>query len=450
MQGSRHPRRTGIFGQITPAQFLVLVYALMLAIGTVVLGTDNATVGEPLRFIDAVFMAASALCVTGLSVVSIGSEFTLFGQLTVAVLIQIGALGVMTMSTLFAMMLGRRIGLRNRLYLQQDLNHDYLSGIVRLVRYVLFLTILVELVGAGLLFAAFYPAMEGTEAAYHAGFHAISAFGNAGFDLFGNSMEGFVGESFVLAVIAALFFLGGLGFPVLFEIMHSPKEPRVSLHTRVVLWSSALLTLAAWVAVLILEFNNGDTLGPLTLGEKLITSLFTAVTPRTAGFNVVNTAALWPPTLLFVMGLMFVGASPSSTGGGIKTTTFAALLFGVWSTVTGKQDVELGHRRIKQEQMVKAWTIAFLAAAWVLMITMALSISERASLVAITFEVVSAFGTVGLSMGVTEDLSSFGRVLLTVTMFVGRLGPMTLALALGQRSRKMGVTRLPEEPIGLG
>ncbi len=448
ISGHSFPRR--VVNQMTPAQFLVLAYGLILALGTAILSNEAAMVHGRLGFVDAFFMATSALCVTGLSVVSLGTEFTVLGQVTVAVLIQIGALGVMTMSTLFAILLGRRIGLRNRMFLQEDLNQNYLAGVVRLVRYVLFLTITVESIGALLLFIALVPSMPVGQAAYNAVFHAISAFGNAGFDLFGDSLEGFVSQGAVLLVVALLFILGGLGFSVIIELVQWRKEHHMSLHGRIVLWSTSLLIAGSWVAVLMLEFYNPATLGDLTIAEKLWASFFTAVTPRTAGFNVVPTHGLSTATLFLFLGLMFVGASPSSTGGGIKTTTFAALILGVWATIAGKKDVELGNRRVSQDHMLKAWAITVIACGWILLVTMILLITEAQDFVPVIFEVVSAFGTVGLSMGITNELTSVGRLLLTVTMFMGRVGPMTLALALGQRTHHVPSVRLPEERIGLG
>lgn len=450
MNASGVPFLRRFLNKMTPAQFLVLAYGLIWAAGTAMLASDAAMVDGRLGLVDATFMAASALCVTGLSVVSIGLDFTVFGQITIALLIQIGALGVMTMSTLFAILLGRRIGLRNRMFLQEDLNQNYVSGVVRLVKYVLLLTLAVEGIGVLLLFVSFAPTMAPGQAAYNAVFHAISAFGNAGFDLFGSSVEGYVGQSLVLLVISSLFILGGLGFSVIIELLQWHRERHMSLHGRIVLWSTALLIASSWAAVLLLEFHNPATLGPLTVSEKLWASLFTAVTPRTAGFNVVPTHGLSMASLFLVMGLMFVGASPGSTGGGIKTTTFVALILGVWTTITGKKDVELGNRRISQDHMLKAWAITFIAAGWVILASMILLITENQEFVAVIFEVISAFGTVGLSLGITEELTDVGRVLLAVTMFMGRLGPMTLALALGQRRHQPAAIRMPEERIGLG
>ncbi len=439
------------FSTLSPTQFVVLAYAATVSVGAILLRLPLSTVGSGLSWIDALFMAMSAICVTGLSVISIGFELTLFGQLVILTLIQIGALGVMTMSTIFAMLLGRRIGLRDRLFLKEDLNQNNISGIVRLVRYVLGLTFIIEVLGAALLFLFFSSSLTPARAGYFAVFHAISAFANAGFDLFGNSFEGFVTHRPILLVIAALFILGGLGFTVLLELLHYRSIRVVSLHTRIVLLSTVSLILVGWVAVFLLEYANSETLGGLNLVQKIWASFFTAVTPRTAGFNVVPTGNLTTASLFLILFFMFVGASPGSTGGGIKTTTFVSVLLGCWRTITGKTDAEVANRRLSRSQIDRAWAIILLALMWVACVTLVLLVVEGFDIVPTLFEVVSAFGTVGLSLGITADLSTLGKSLLVITMFLGRVGPMTLALALGQRgSRQQSNTRMPEEKISLG
>lgn len=443
-------RKRKLFSTLSPTQFVVLAYAVTVSIGAVLLRLPIATVNDSLSGIDALFMAMSAICVTGLSVITIGVELTTFGQLVILGLIQIGALGVMTMSTIFAMLLGRRIGLRNRLFLQEDLNQNNIAGIVRLVRYILGLTFVFEAVGAIVLFIFFSATLAPARAGYYAVFHSISAFANAGFDLFGNSFEGFVSHTPIMLVIAFLFILGGLGFTVLLELFHHRTIRVITLHARLVLLSTVSLILLGWIAVFLLEYTNSATLGELSLLEKVWASFFTAVTPRTAGFNVVPTGNLTAASTFLILIFMFVGASPGSTGGGVKTTTFVTILLGCWRTISGKADAEVSHRRISRLQIDRAWAIILLALLWVASVTLVLLVTEGFELVPTLFEVVSAFGTVGLSLGVTEDLSVIGKSLLVITMFLGRVGPMTLALALGQRGKGQHNVRVPEEKITLG
>lgn len=446
----RRSIQSNISQTLSPAQFLVVAYLVVLSIGTLLLQLPAASVGQSLNFIDALFMAASALCVTGLAVITIGTELTVFGQLVILSLIQVGALGVMTMSSLFALILGRRIGLRNRIFLQEDLNQSYLSGVVRLVRYVIVVTLSFEAIGAFFLYLGFVNQMPVGQALYFGIFHSVSAFANAGFDLFGTSFETYVNHTVVTFVIALLFILGGLGFSVISELIHYHNRRKLTLHSKIVLLTTLVLVAISWLFVLIFEFGNLETLGGLSLESKLSASFFTAVTPRTAGFNVVPTGSLQTGTLFFILILMFIGASPGSTGGGIKTTTFLTLLLGVWKTICGKRDVEVCERRISDSLVSKAWAITFLALLWIVLVTMILLSFEPFEFMETIFEVISAFGTVGLSTGITGDLSPFSRILITITMFIGRLGPMTLALALGQQRKANGAARYPEEKITLG
>ncbi len=435
---------------ISPTQLLVSGYLLILFVGTFLLRLPSATIAGRLSLVDAFFMASSALCVTGLSVVSIGTELTLFGQLIILALVQVGAIGIMTISSLFALLLGRRIGLRNRLVIQEDLNISYLSGAVRLIRSVIGITLIVEFAGAFLLFLRLHTLMPRAKAVYYSMFHSVSAFANAGFDLFGDSLESLGQDWVVLLTIATLFIVGGLGFSVIYEVLHLKESRRFSLHARMVLLSTGTLILGSFLVLFLLESANPQTLEELSFGTKLIQSFFTAVTARTAGFHVIPTASLTHASLFFLLFLMFVGASPSSTGGGIKTTTFVTLLLGVRRTIAGKKDVQVLNRRIDDRLVAKALAITLIAFLWVLFVSFILLIVEDFPLLDSLFEVVSAFGTVGLSMGITAELSSFSRVLLALTMFLGRIGPMTLALAIGKRSANGSYGRLPEEKISLG
>jgi trk system potassium uptake protein TrkH len=439
-----------LFRRLSPAQFLVMAYTLVIVAGAALLRLPIA-VSTGISWIDALFMSTSAVCVTGLSVVSLSYEFTVFGQIVIMLLVQIGALGVMVMSALFALILNRKIGLRNRIFLQQDLNQNYLSGVVRLVRYILYLTLWVELIGALFLFVLWIPGRGLRQAVYYAVFHSITAFANAGFDLFGSSLESFSKQPAVLLVAAGLIVIGGLGFAVINELFQYRFSFRkTSLHTKIVLISTAALIIGSWLGILLLEFNNAQSFGTLGFGDKVANAFFSGVTTRSAGFSSIPIHTFSQASQFLMILLMFIGSSPGSTGGGIKTVTFAVLLLSVWASITGQKEVQVFGRRIPQEQINKAFVITFLAAAWIMLVVLVLSISESFHVFDLIFETVSAFGNVGLSTGITDGLSRLGRVLLTLTMFLGRLGPMTLALALGQRTAGNGNIRYPEERVGLG
>ncbi|MCG8642986.1 MAG: hypothetical protein MI862_24895 [Desulfobacterales bacterium] len=278
-------------------------------------------------------------------------------------------------------------------------------------------------------------------------FHAVSAFNNAGFDLFGNSLEGFVSDPLVSISIILLIILGGIGFAVLAELYD--KKRLTSLHAKMVISTTLILLLLGFVAFFFLEFNNEGTMANLNMGEKVLASLFLSVTPRTAGFNTIPTGALTQSTLLFLMVLMFIGASPGSTGGGIKTTTVSTLFSALWRTVRGKTDVELFHRRLDEHIIQKAFIILILSLILVLVTTFILSITEQIGLKDLLFETISAFGTVGLSTGVTTKLSVVGRILIVITMFIGRVGPLTMAMAMSERKKKAQF-HFPKEKINVG
>lgn len=435
---------------LSPAQILSLGYLTVIIVGTILLSLPMATAGgQAMNPLDALFTATSATAVTGLIVENTATFFSTFGQVVIMILIQIGGLGLMTMSTLFAFLIKKKLTLKYRLMVQQDLDQFELSGIIRLVRYVVFVTFTIEATGALLLFTRFVREMPVGRAAYYAVFHAVSAFNNAGFDIFGNSLENFTGDITVNLVITALFILGGIGFAVIAEIHSGNKIRDFSLQTKLVLAVTAILIVGGTVVVFVLEYTNPATLMDLSLGEKALSSYFTAVTPRTAGFNTLPTGSLRDSTTFFVIVLMFIGASPGSTGGGIKTTTFGSLLAVLYAKARGREDIELFKRRLSKQTIYTAITVVLISAFLVFIITMLLTISENASFIDLLFEAVSAFGTVGLSTGVTPELTTVGRMLIIITMFAGRVGPLTIAMAIGEQESK-GNVKYPEEKILVG
>jgi trk system potassium uptake protein len=436
-----------------PPKILVLGFATIILIGAFLLTLPIATVnGKGLSFLNALFTSTSATCVTGLVVVDTGTTFTKFGQLVILSLIQVGGLGFMTFGTLFAFLLGKRISLKERILLQESLNNLSIEGIVRLVKRIFIFTAVIEIIGSLLLSFRFAFDMPIGKAIYYGIFHAISNFNNAGFDLMGEfrSLTPYVEDPLVTLTVCTLIILGGIGFIVMNEIFEYRLTKRFSIHTKVVLVTSFILVLSGTILILLFEYGNNKTLQPLSVSGKILSSLFQSITPRTAGSNTLNIPDLTQPTIFLIIVLMFIGASPGSTGGGIKTTTFATLLGAVWSQIKGKEDVVFFKNRIVFETVFKALTVTVSGLFLVIIITMFLTITEKGKdFLMILFEATSAFGTVGLSMGLTPELSPIGRILIILTMFAGRVGPLTLAFAIAMK-RKPDPFRYPKGKIMIG
>lgn len=438
---------------LNPPKILVLGFALIIFIGAFLLTLPISTKnGLGLSWIDAIFTATSATCVTGLVVVDTGSSFTIFGQVVILSLIQVGGLGFMSFATFFAYILGKRISFKERLLLQESLNHMSVEGIVKLVKQIFIFTVVIEAVGGILLSFRFSFDMPLGKAIYFGFFHSISNFNNAGFDLMGEfrSLTGYVEDPLVTLVVCSLITLGGIGFIVMSELYEYRQTKRLSLHTRIVLISSSLLLILGTLLIFLFEYNNPKTLEPLSGLGKFLASLYQSVTPRTAGSNTLNIGDLTQSSLFLILFLMFVGASPGSTGGGIKTTTFSILLGAVWSQIRGKEDVTFFRRRIVYRFIYRALTVAVSGLFLVITITMLLSITDHGKdLFSLLFEATSAFGTVGLSMGITPHLSFGGKILIAFTMFAGRVGPLTIAYAVA-RNRHPDPFRYPEGKIMIG
>ncbi|WP_316569973.1 TrkH family potassium uptake protein [Neobacillus sp. YIM B06451] len=438
---------------LDPPKVLVLGFILIILIGTTLLTIRAATSDHKgLSFVNALFTATSATCVTGLVVVDTGTAFTIFGQVVILLLIQIGGLGFMTFATLFAFILGKRISLKERILLQESLNNISMEGIVRLARRILIFTAFFESIGALILSVRFSFDMPVGTAIYYGIFHSVSNFNNAGFDLMGEfrSLTGYVNDPFVVLTICTLIVTGGIGFIVINELYEYRQTKRFSLHTKIVLATTACLVAAGTLFIFLLEFSNGKTLGPLSFGGKFLAALFQSVTARTAGANTINIGDMTHSGLFLIIILMFIGASPGSAGGGIKTTTFTTLLGAVWSQIRGKEDVVLFRRRIGYDTIYKALTVTLSALILIIAITMMLTITEEGQdFLMILFESTSAFATVGLSMGLTPELSPAGKLLITFMMLAGRVGPLTVAFAITLR-RKQDPFRYPKGKIIIG
>jgi trk system potassium uptake protein TrkH len=432
--------------QLTPPRILVSGLGLIILIGAFLLTLPISSTGSPVAWIDALFTATTSTCVTGLVVVDTGTQYTMFGQLVIMAMIQVGGLGFMTMATLIALVFRKRISLRERLILQSSM-----EGIVKLIRKVIIYSLVIELTGAALFAIRWSFDMPVGKAVYFGIFHAISLFNNAGIDLFGDfiSFASYVGDPLVNIVSIALIILGGLGFIVLADMVEWRHRRRLALHTKVVLTMSGFLVFSGALVFFILEFTNVNSLGPLDGLGKVLASFFQSVTSRTAGAATLDIGSLRQSTQFFMIILMFIGASPGSTGGGIKTTTFAILISAVLTMIRGKQDIVLFRFRLAQDRVFKAITITLLSLFLVIFVSMVLSTTEPHPFLMILYEVTSAFSTTGLSMGLTTQLTPFGKIMIIIMMFIGRSGPLTLAYALGPRTEKE-LYRHPEGKIMIG
>jgi trk system potassium uptake protein len=444
------------FLQLTPPQILVIGFAAIIFIGAFLLTLPIASVdGQSLPFLDALFTATSATCVTGLVVVDTGTHFTMFGHAVIILMIQIGGLGFMSMATLFAFLIRKRITLKERLILQEALNQGSMEGIVRLFRKVLLYSLTIEGIAAVLFTTRWTFDLGFPKALYFGIFHAISFFNNAGFDLFGqitgpfSSLTSYADDFLTNVVSMGLIILGGIGFIVMSDLLEYKTTKKLSLHSKVVLSMSGLLIVFGAVVIFIFEYTNTRTLGSLNFGGKILASFFQSVTPRTAGANTIDIGAMRQASQFFTIILMFIGASPGSTGGGIKTTTFTILIGAMITMIRGKEDIVIFRFRLAKDRILKAITLVMIALFLVIFVSMVLSTTESASFLKILFEVTSAFGTVGLTMGLTPDLTMLGKIMLSLTMFAGRLGPITLAYALQPKQEKE-LFRYPEGKITIG
>ena len=405
-------------------------------------------------FIDALFTSTSATCVTGLIVKDTGSFFSGFGQMVILILIQIGGLGIMTLSTLFALILGKRLGFKQEEQLRGIMDQTSSIEMYKLIVQIIRITLFFELTGAFLLYLKWMPSMGSHIALKSAIFHSISAFCNSGFSLYSQSLNSFVGDVYVNMIFMILIITGGLGFVVINDVMKnfhnsnpfSLRWSHLSVHTKLVLICTGGLLMTGTLTVFFFEFDNA--LLELPTLEKLIAALFQSVTFRTAGFNTIDTAGLRDITLFIGIFLMFIGASPSSTGGGIKTTTFAVILLTGRSILTSRDKVEIFRRTIPYQTVFKSVAISLFSLTFVVVFSVLLLATQTGQFIDILFEAVSAIGTVGLSTGVTGTLDTIGKILITILMYVGRVGPLTVALALGE-VRKVKV-EFPTTRVSVG
>ena len=435
--------------KIRPSTIIVLSFFLIILTGGILLSLPiSSASGHSTNFLDSYFTSNSATCVTGLVVLDTGTYFSLFGLIVLIFLMQVGGLGYMTFSVFAMLVLRKKLFVSERIMMQEALNIYSGKEVADILKKIFAIVFTVEGIGVLILFLRWAPELGVGKGILYAVFHAVSAFNNAGFALPPNfaNLSPYVTDIIINLTITTLIIIGGIGFIVISDVL---KGRKLSLHSKIVLTTTALLIILGTAAILFFEFSNPKTLGNLPLGGKILASYFQAVTPRTAGFNTINNGALFAPTLILTMFLMFIGASPGGTGGGIKTSTFAVLLGTIRATLKGLKDTVMFRRRIPHETVRRAFTITTLSVFVVVAAVLLLNYFDNFSLMESAFEVFSAFGTVGLSMGITPKLSSIGKIVIIVVMFIGRVGPLSLALTLLIQQKEPKV-EYPKESISIG
>ena len=433
---------------IAPPLFLLLIYAGLVLVGGALLKLPGATTA-PISWSDAWFTATSAVTVTGLAVVDTGSGLTLFGQVVVAVLIQLGGLGLMTFATLVFSSLGLPIGIGHRDYLREDLGQTSVAEVLSLAIVIGRVVILCELIGVGLLAYTFVPALGWPAGLWNAVFHTISAFNNAGFALYSDSLTRWATDPMINLVVPALFIVGGLGFGVLRDLAVHRGWTRLTLHSKLMLVGTAGLLAVSFVLVALIEWNNPATLGQYSAaGDRLWVAWFQAATPRTAGFNTVDYAALHDSTTLLTMALMAIGGGSTSTAGGIKVTTFIVLLLATYAFFRRRSAMTAFGRSIGFADALKVMALVTISTMTILLSSFLITLRHDGEFLDLLFEVVSALGTVGLSRGATGELDAFGRGVIMGLMFLGRVGPLTLGFFLATAAPAR--VRYPESHIYLG
>ncbi|AMP05124.1 TrkH family potassium uptake protein [Collimonas pratensis] len=427
---------------------LALLFSGFILIGTVMLKLPAST-AHPIRWLDALFTATSAVTVTGLAVVDTGADFTRFGQFILMVLIQLGGLGMMTFTVMVLSLLGQRLSIRQQILLKEDLNQTSLGDLVRMVRIIAVVVITTEIVGALLLAIRFVPQFGWSGGLFYALFHAISAFNNAGFSLFPDSLTRYATDPWVNLIVVALIIIGGLGFSVLNELNQRRRWTYLSLHTRLTLVGTGILLLVGTVGFASMEWHNPQTLAQhASAADRLLISFFQSVTSRTAGFNTVDMASMKDSTALMFLVLMFIGGGSTSTAGGIKVTTFMVLCIVTFAFVKGSNTPKAFGRSISPTDVVKVLSLVFVSSTIVVLGTFVLTLTQSQPFFDLLFETVSALGTVGLSRNMTATLNDMGRVIIIVMMFLGRIGPLTLGMALA-RGREDRI-RYPTGKVFLG
>lgn len=438
----------------SPISSLILVYGFLalISLGTLLLLFPiSSNSGQFTPFVDALFTSTSAVCVTGLIVVDTADYWSPFGQAVILFLIQAGGFGFMTSATLFLIAFGRKIGLRERLLISESMGLTRTGGLVSVIRRMAIFTFTLEIIGAAIFFIHLSGKMTTGRALWTSVFQSVSAFNNAGFDIFGGfqSMSAYQSVPIMVLPTAALIFIGGISFLVIADVARRRRLSRLSLDSKLVIFTTTALLALGMIVVLLTESGDPGTLGPMSVSQKVLNAFFQSVTSRTAGFSTVSMANLHDYALFFTMLLMFVGGASGSTAGGIKVNTVGLVIATIWSTVRGREHAEVLGREFITQQVYRALAVIIMSLGLISLVVFFLTVTEEFQFLDLMFETFSAFGTVGLSTGITPELSVVGRLLVAVTMFVGRLGPLALVLALSQRQRP-SMYRYPEEFIRIG
>lgn len=434
---------------LNPPMVLSLGFAILITVGGLLLSLPFFTKsGQATPLVDSLFVAASASCVTGLTPVNTLEHWNTYGHVLIIILIQIGGLGVMSLASIIPLILGKKIGMKSRQILKEQLNVESLEGMIVLFKYVLAFTFATEILGAIFLSIKFVPLYGAGKGVWYAVFHSISAFCNAGFDILGDSIYPFREDLLINLTLCALVIVGGLGFVVTSELFRRRSFKKLSTHSKLVLMVTAILLIFGTLMFLFLE-NEDGVLQYESLKGSILESFFQSVVARTAGFYSVDLSKIKDSTALMLMGLMFVGGSPGSTAGGIKTTTLGVLFLSTHAVVRGESEPVVFGRHISTETVRKALAIFLVSIVIILSVSFMLTITESAPLVDILYETVSALATVGASKGITPHLTDAGKNLITLCMYLGRIGPMTMAFAFGMKAKK-SLIRYPESFISIG
>ncbi|MBA8817428.1 potassium uptake TrkH family protein [Microbacterium halimionae] len=439
--------------RLHPAQAVVVGFALTIAAGTALLVLPIAKAGPGgANFVEALFTATSAVCVTGLTVVDTAVFWSPFGQVVIMLLIQLGGLGIMIFASLIGLVIARKLSVRSRLNTVTEAKQIGFDDVRGLVRGIVKISLLIEAAVFLMLLLRFTLGYGYTfgEGVWFGLFHAVSSFNNAGFALYSDSLMGFVDDPFICLPLCAAIILGGLGFPVIMQLKKEFRKPlHWSMNTKIVLWGTGVLLVGGWAYITALEWNNPDTFGPLTPWGKILAGFFHSVQTRTAGFNSVDIGMMHDETWLGMDVLMFIGAGPAGTGGGIKVTTFAVLFFIMVTELRGEGAVNIFGKRLSRAVHRQAITVVLIAVGAVVAGAALLMVISGEPMDQSLFETVSAFATVGLSTGITNEISTFGQIVLIVLMFLGRLGPLTLGSAIALRERHI-LYELPKERPAIG
>ncbi len=447
-QSYRHNKwRKDTIRSVNPYRILALSFLVAMTIGSLLLMLPMATApGEHTRFVDAAFTAVSCVSVTGLATVDTYTHWTLFGRVIMTILIQLGGLGIMTFTTLVAIVFGQRIGLKSRLLLQEDLGQEGLRGLMRIARRVAYLTFGAEFIG-GVIYVIQLKPYIGNEAYYVGFMQAISSFCNAGFVFFDNNLPYDMVTDWLFTIdTCGLIILGGFGYMAIFDIIQNWRRGFVyfSLHTKVMIYGTVALIVLGTIGILGMEWSNPGTLGPLSVPDKIQAAFFQAVTPRTAGLATIDYGKVHANTAFLTIILMFIGAGPNSTGGGVKISTMTVVWAAAISIFSNRNDGELFQRKLAAEQIYRAFATVLFSSILIMFATGLLAWVEPHRFVDILFEVTSAFGTVGLSRGLTPDLTELSKWTLIVVMYTGRIGVLTLIGALAMRRKRPNPVTYPE------